>query len=233
MKSLRIIVAAAAILLSLSGAKGQNYEPKDTWPYLVSDFTVGEIRMANGGIVSSKEMNINVIDGKLHYLENNVIMVAEMLQVTGASFGGREFVNVLGRMMEVKSSDDKGLVLNDVQVDKDKMAKTDIGYGISSATASSQNVTSLLGDSSTALVNMDFTQAISRRASGTVLPLMEQLYLKIQSDILPASKKDVLSLSFVDQSAADAFFKASKTKWNSPEMLLKVADFIYDQKQNK
>ena len=233
MKSLRIIVAAAAILLSFSGAKGQNYEPKDTWPYLVSDFTVGEIHMANGGVVSSKEMNINVIDGKLHYLENNVIMVAEMLQVTGASFGGREFVNVLGRMMEVKSSDDKGLVLNDVQVDKDKMAKTDIGYGISSATASSQNVTSLLGDSSTALVNMDFSQAISRRASGTALPLMEQLYLKIQSDILPASKKDVLSLSFVDKSAADAFFKANKTKWKSPEMLLKVADFIYDQKQNK
>ena len=112
------------------------------------------------------------------------------------------------------------------------MAKTDIGYGISSATASSQNVTSLLGESATLLVNMDITQALSKRVAGKVFPTMETLYLKINSDILPATKKDVLYLSFVDKSAADAFFKANKIKWKNEESLLKVVDFIHDLKEN-
>ena len=233
MRCFRILAAVLAAVLGTFTVKAQNYEPKDTWPYLLPEFTSGEIYMSKGGTVTSRELNVNIIDGKLQYLENGVIMVADMLHVTGASIGGRKFENVLGRMQEIKSFGEKGSVLNDVQVDKDKMAKTDIGYGISSATASSQNVTSLLGESSTALVNMDISQAIDKRSAGSVLPVMEQLSLKIQSDILPATKKDVLSLPYVDKSAADAFFKAHKIKWKSPEMLQQVVDFIYDQKQNK
>lgn len=233
MKYLRFFaVAVVSCLLGLSVARAQNYEPMDTWPYLVQDFVRGDIRMTNGNVLKSKEVNFNIIDGKLHYIENDVIMSAEMVQVSSVVTESATYLNVWGRMMKVVASDEKGYVLRSVEVDKDKMAKTDIGYGISSATASSQNVTSLLGESATLLVNMDITQALSKRAAGKVFPTMETLYLKINSDILPATKKDVLYLSFVDKSAADAFFKANKIKWKNEESLLKVVDFIHDLKEN-
>lgn len=145
--------------------------------------------MTNGNVLKSMEVNFNIIDGKLHYIENGVIMSAEMVQVSSVVTESATYLNVWGRMMKVVASDEKGYVLRSVEVDKDKMAKTDIGYGISSATASSQNVTSLLGDSATLLVNMDISQALSKRAAGKVFPTMETLYLKINSDILPATKK--------------------------------------------
>ena len=124
MKYLRFFaVAVASCLLGLSVARAQNYEPMDTWPYLVQDFVKGDIRMTNGNVLKSKEVNFNIIDGKLHYIENGVIMSAEMVQVSSVVTESATYLNVWGRMMKVVASDEKGYVLRSVEADKDKMAK--------------------------------------------------------------------------------------------------------------
>lgn len=112
MKYLRFFaVAVISCLLGLSVARAQNYEPMDTWPYLVQDFVKGDIRMTNGNVLKSKEVNFNIIDGKLHYIENGVIMSAEMVQVSSVVTESATYLNVWGRMMKVVASDEKGYVL--------------------------------------------------------------------------------------------------------------------------
>lgn len=183
--------------------------------------------------MASKDVNISIADGKLHYLDNGVIMAADLTTVAEARVGDDRYVNVWGRMMKVVAAGEHGIVVRETVADLDKMAKTDIGYGISSATASSQSLSSLLGDGSADMVNTDVTSALAKRGEGEVIPLRENLYLKVGNDVVPATKKDVVDLPAVSKEDAQAFFKTRKVKWNDPSSLVWVVEFIYEQNNEK
>ena len=159
-------------------------------------------------------------------------MQADMGHVFTVMVGDKDvFVNAGGKMYQVLLENEDGSVLKRTSVDVEELNRVDIGYGVSSSTASRTN-TSLAGLGMETLdgvnmVNMTITSAEGRKNTGKVLPLKEKLYLNIGGRLVPATKRDVQQV--VDKDAAKAFFKANKIKWNKPESLMLLLPFLEEQ----
>jgi hypothetical protein len=110
------------------------------------------------------------------------------------------------------------------------MSKADIGYGVKSATASTQNITTLAGGSMDAMVDMALTTVMDQKASGSVIAMKENTYLRVGMNLTPASKRGLMDNPYVDKATAKAFLKSIKIDWKNPKSLLKVVDFIATEK---
>lgn len=225
-----LLVIAVVSLFTAFSASSQEYQPRDKWPYLNRDFVNGEVRTASGNLLMAAKMNICIADGKLHYLQNDVIMQADMSTVSTVKIDSSLYQNVYGRLMKVLAYNENGTALLDVKVDEDALQKSDIGYGISSATASSQRLRAIVDELSLDVVNMNISNILPQKEQGNPLPVKEVYYLKVGADVLPATRREVQNLSSVDAEKAKAFFKQNKIKWNDSADLLKVVDFIASQK---
>lgn len=231
MNRVKNIVACMLItILSSAGCFAQKYEPTRTWPYLYKDFQNGAIRMSGGGdLVQAAMVNIS-LDGNIHYVNDNdqKVMAADMLKVFTARIGSDVYLNVGGRMMKLIAENENGAVVCETTVNLDELSKSDIGYGISSSTASTQKLSSLAGDSSS-LVNLPLSTLMEGREGGERVPVLRKNYIRVGLTLIPASKKGVSESSYVDKNVAKAFFKANKIKWNDPSSLLSVVDFVAEQ----
>ncbi len=223
---------ALAVMLLLTGTRlclAQSYEPTRTWPYLYKDFQNGVIRMSGGELVQAAMVNISV-DGKVHYVDDKEqkVMAADMLKVFTARLGNEVYLNVGGKMMKLLAENESGAVVCETSVNFDELSKSDIGYGISSSTASTQKLSSLAGDSSS-LVNLPLNTLMEGRENGEKLPLARKNYIRVGLNVIPATKSEVTNSPLVDKAASKAFLKSNKVKWNDPTSLLSVADFLYGQ----
>ena len=230
MRDLRKFVAALLVLLAGGGVCfAQKVEPTSTWPYIYKDFRNGTVRVSGGELVSAAMMNIS-LDGKIHYVneKDQKVMSADMLDVLTARLGDDEYVNCGGRMMKVLAENGKGTVVCGYSLNTEEMSKTDIGYGISSSTASTQKLSSLSGDASS-LVNLPLSTLMEGRTGGERLPVLRSLFFRVGSSMVPATKKGVTEAWFVDKDTAKAFLKANKIKWNDEASLVKVLDFLSEQ----
>jgi len=217
-----IIALSAAIALS---AQNYDYQPRESWPYLLEEFTTGQVRTPGGMNLSEGVYNISVVNGKLHFVKAGKIMEADMLQVQLLKLGEELYVNRLGKMYKCLHEEKGGnYLLQYTTVNLDKLAKTDIGYGISSATASSQQLSSMLSTQT----NMDFSTAISLSKDGPVLPLTKTNYFLLGTKEVPCTKKAFMELPGIDKANAKAFLKTEKINWRDTESLVKVLRYIVD-----
>ena len=224
MKSKGIISAILLVCLSTE-AFSQKFEPRQTWPYILEEFTLGSIRTSAGVVIRDEAfLNVNIPDGHLHYIQNGKIMAADMTQVYTVLIGKDVYMNRGGRLCQVLYEGDGALPLKKTEVDLVKLSKSDIGYGVSSATASTQKLTGLGAEGM--LINMDFTTAIENAKTGDYLPLDETYSFLVRGREIPAKKADFLAIEGLDQDASKAFLKEQKIKWNKPLDLVKVLDFI-------
>jgi len=230
----RMLIFSLAILLTALSLSAQ--EPTTNWPFKFNDFQSGAIRTLDGSLITSYEnlFNINLASGGVNYVNEGTIMEADMRRVTSAQIANLVYINVGGKMHEVLFEQEKGLVVRLESIDVEKMNKTDIGYGVSSSTAST-NKTSLdllgFGDwEGIHLTGQTYTQARVKQGSGEPLPLRSDLYLVVDGIRIDATKTAVMNQPFVDKAEAKAFFKVNKIKWGKAETLPAVVGFIYDQK---
>ena len=229
MNAISKITAALALLLAGALAcQAQRYQPKDTWPYLYSDFQNGLVYTSAGVQIQEAMMNVTV-EGKLHYVKDEKILAVDMKNVYTVRIGNDVYVNAGGKLMKVLAENDNGAVVLETAVDYDQMSKADIGYGVKSATASTQNITTLTGYMS-AMVDMALSTVMDQKASGSVIATKEKTYLRVGVGLTPASKRALLESPYVDKSAAKAFLKSEKIDWKNPKSLLKVVDFITAEK---
>lgn len=224
MKAKGIITVLLALCLAC-GASAQKFEPRQTWPYLLEEFTLGSVRTSAGVVIRDEAfLNVSIPDGRLHYIQNGKIMAADMTQVYTVLIGKDVFMNRGGRLEQVLYEGDGALLLKKTEVDMVKLSKSDIGYGVSSATASTQKLTGLGAEGM--LINMDFSTAIENAKTGEYLPLDESYSFLVKGKEIPAKKADFLALEGLDPAGAKAFLKEQKIKWNKPLDLVKVLDYI-------
>ena len=219
-----LILAAAA---QIAAAKDYDYRPREGWPYLLEEFTAGSVRTGGGTVIQEGFYNICVVDGSLHYISEGTILKADMLQVQMVMIGEELFVNRMSWLYQVVHEEEGGLLLKKVSVDMDELGKSDIGYGISSATASTNKLTAL-GMIGQGTVNMDLTTAISQAKSGPQLPLLEQYYFLTGFRQTEATKSDFMKIPGLDKDGAKAFLKGNKIKWSRTEDLVKVLKYLTD-----
>lgn len=210
----------------LAAAQNYDYKPRETWPYLLEEFTSGGVHTSGGANLNDGWYNVSVVDGKLHYIQNGRIMEADMRQVQYARIGNSMFVNRLGCMKQVVAEEGNCALLRTALVDMDRLNKSDIGYGVSSATASTQNVNNL--GMAGATVSMELEAAIAGSKSGIILPLRVRYEFMLGARQIDADKATVLALPGIDKAAAKNYFKQEKINWSKPESLAKVLKYLAD-----
>ena len=204
----------------------QKYEPRDTWPFVYENFTDGSLYSSTGDVLLSARMNVSVLNQKLYYLKGETIMEADMVRLYAAKIGPAEdlYVNVGAKMYRVLAESDGGAALQADILDVERYNKASIGYGVTSYTASTQNVSGLAMESS---AGVNINTAMASREGGETLPLLEKKYILYgQGRIVPALKREVMDIPDLDKQAAKEFFKENKIKWNQAASLTQVADFL-------
>ena len=172
-------------------------------------------------------VNINVINGTLHFIDGDFIKEVKPGEVFSVQIGDDYYVNAGGRMMKILAKDDNGYVAESSEVDMVKLNSTGAAYGSSSATVGTMALSSLEGIGGSR-ANMNHMEIKSNRDSGQALPLIDRKYIVADSKVIYATRKDVSER--VDASEFKEFLKSNKVKWNDPQSLLSVVDFVARQK---
>ena len=202
----------------------QSYEPTTTWPYLNEEFEEGELVMINSASISGR-YNIHLSKGKLHYIDGELVKEAQVAEVFSVRIGQNIYANVQGSMKKVLAKSDKGLVVEDVTIDVVSLNSTGGAYGSSSNTLATQALSSIetmeAGSS-----NMNHMNMKTKKEDGKLLPLNKKIYLYYNSKLVYAQKKDVMLLEGIDKDELKMFIKKNKVKFNKPETLLLLIDFL-------
>ncbi|MBR4809459.1 MAG: hypothetical protein IK031_04185 [Bacteroidales bacterium] len=223
----RILILACLLIQAFClGAQNYDFKPRETWPYLLEEFTSGAVHTSGGVNLNEGWYNVSVVDGKLHYIKDGRIMEADMRQIQYVRIGEAMYVNRQGALEQVVSEEGNCALLRSALVNMDRLAKSDIGYGVSSAVASTQNLNNL--GLAEATVSMELEAAIAGAKVGSVLPLRVCYSFLLGAKQVEATKAAVLALPDIDKEAAKAFFKQEKINWNKPESLAKVLKYLAD-----
>lgn len=228
MRLLQKLLLIGILLFPGISAGAQRFEPKDTWPFVYENFTDGALYSSTGEKLLSAKMNVSILNQKLYYLRGETIMEADMVRLYAAKInsGPAEdlYVNVGAKMYRVLAESDGGAALQADILDVERYNKASIGYGVTSYTASTQNVSGLAMESS---AGVNINTAMASKEGGEPLPVLEKKYILYgQGRIVPALKREVMDIPDLDKQAAKVFFKENKIKWNQAASLTQVADFL-------
>lgn len=226
MRILQKLLLIGILLFSGISAGAQRFEPKDTWPFVYENFTDGALYSSTGEKLLSAKMNVSILNQKLYYLRGETIMEADMVRLYAAKIGPAEdlYVNVGAKMYRVLAESDGGAALQADILDVERYNKASIGYGVTSYTASTQNVSGLAMESS---AGVNINTAMASKEGGEPLPVLEKKYILYgRGRIVPALKREVMDIPDLDKQAAKVFFKENKIKWNQAASLTQVADFL-------
>lgn len=223
----KFLFSSALFILSAVFCFADNdfYKPTDKWPYVFDSFRKGVIHFEAPYPDLEAEINICVVDGHLHYLENGVILESTAKGVTGAEVDGKVYRCFRGRMLEVVVADEKGFVGKVPLYDTSGQGGVDIGFGITTsnyaAADSDIRAVSALGQS---FIHAKVAEMAQKKDEGIPMPLKDVVYIVAGNKGIEAFRQDFVDL--VGKEAASAFLKANKVKWNNPLTLLPVADYL-------
>lgn len=200
------------------------FKPKDTWPFLYEDFMEGVVCSDSGDDILTGKINVSVLNQKLYYIKGENIMEADMVKVFSVKAGEDIFVNVAGKLYKVLAESKGGAAVQARYLDVEQMNKANIGYGVTSSVASTQNVAGLALDSN---AGTNINKALESKEGGAEISIAEKTYILFcRNRIVPALKREVMDVPGLDKEKAKAFFKEHKIKWSHPESLTEVADFL-------
>ena len=219
----RILILAA--LLAMVPAAAQN--PSTTWPYLYDNFVPGVIYTNNNG-KSEVLLNVHVRHDHLHFIDKDMIKQADLSQVLVVTVGDDKYIPAAGELRKVVAENDKGAVAVSIIGDFAALQETGGGYGASSETASTRKLSSVEVDGQ---VNQNHMLILQEKENGAELNLITSYYLIQGNNCIKASRKDVeAALSDAALANWKPWLKANKIKWKDPESLLKVVEFLSDNK---
>lgn len=198
--------------------------PTTRWPYLFTEFRPGYVEITEGA-TRSYPLNIHLGHGQLHYLdEDGVIHEATIGEVIGAKVGSDSFLQASGEMMRVVAQSEHGCVVEEVLGDFSALNETGGAYGMSSRTSATRRLSSLETEGQ---VNQNHMILMQSRSDGQALELLKTYYLVYPGHVVKAKRSDVERSIATDRDAEwKAWMKANKIKWNSPESLITLLDFL-------
>lgn len=226
MKPLKSLIAAALFALSATLCAAQGFEPTTTWPYIYEDFTAGKLVMNTGKVVEGK-YNICIDDGRVHFIDGNLVKQASVVEVTSVQIGNDVYINAAGKMMRVLQKSDKGVVAEDISIDYARLNETGGAYGSSSNTVATTALSSLEGIGGTR-TNMNHMELKNSKDNGKTLTLDKKYYLVFGGRCVHAAKRDVQDMPGIDKGKLKTFFKTNKIKWKDPVSLITLVDYLAD-----
>lgn len=229
MKTFRTISLLISLFLCMMPLAGQSkkYEPLTTWPYLYEEFRPGRLTTWQGAAVAYDSLNVNLVSGRAHYIQNGTIMETDPNTVALLVIGEDSFVRAEGRMVKVLRNTEHAAVVLSMTVDAEAMNRTSIGYG-TSAIASTQNVSlnAITG-------GMDYSShrsldaMVRDRYNGEKLAVREVKGILFQGMFIPASRADILKIPGIDKDAVKKYIKNEKIRFSDIGDLARLTEFLY------
>lgn len=216
------LLTAAALWVSVSiAALAQN--PTTTFPYLYDNFIEGSVVMDTGAR-ETRQMNIHLRKGALHYIDKSVVREAFLKDVVAVEIGADIFIPSSGVMYKVVAKNENGCVAEQNLGDFQAAIASEGAYGTSSTTAATMKLTSVQADSQ---VNQNYMNILNEKDLGMSLPVVTTKWIITPKYTVKATKKEVTALVPGErlQEWKD-FQKSSKIKWKDNVSLLKVVDFL-------
>ena len=224
MNRLLPFVLSVSLFAHALGAAG--YEPTTSWPYIYEQFMPGHIKTHQGGDISYDKLNVNLVSGRVHYVEDGVIMQADPNSTVMLEIGDELYRNVGGRMTRVLKETDRAMVLLSVTIDTDAMSSADIGYGKSSVASTSNLSLTAISSGMDYSVNRSLDDLTAERSHGEPLVLREVRGVYYKGAFVPATRSDVLKIPGIDKDAVKRFLKENKIKFNNIDDLAVLADYL-------
>lgn len=228
MKTIRkiVLISALACIVLSSAAQGR-YNPLTTWPYMYEEFRSGKIITWKGDTAEYDSLNVNLISGRVHYVQDGTIMESDLNTVARLCIGEDIYVLAGGRMMQVLRGTEHGAVVLSVTVDTETMNRSSIGYG-TSAIASTRNVSvSAISGEMEYSFNRNLDTARRDRYSGDRLALKQVKGILYKGTFVPATRTDFLKIPGIDKEAVKRFIKTEKIRLSDIDDLARLAEFLY------
>ncbi len=216
-------VIISAVLLLFAWAMSAQ-EPTTTWPYLYPEFREGTAYLKDR-TQSVQQYNIHIRHDRLHFIDKQgIIRETVPGDIVMVEIGGDAYYNVDGEMMKVVAKTEKGFVAAEILGDFAALLETGGAYGTSSTTSATQKLSSIDTNNQ---INQSYMLIQQNKSNGAMVDLVTKLFLVGPSFRIPATKKEVESLIPEDRKADwKAWQKANKVKWNKPESLAGVVEFL-------
>ena len=217
----KVIVWVIALFVSVS-AFAQEYST--AWPYLYNEFTPGEVLTLKGSKLEYP-MNIHILHGRLHFIEEGMIKEAASKDIVKVTIGEDEFLSVDQDVMKIVARGEKGLVVAHLLGDFEKLNEAGGAYGSSTTSSATRRLSSIEVQGK---VNQNHMELREGRHNGELVDLTTTYYIIIPGmNKILATKKGVEEAIGPDRKADfKAWLKANKIKWNKPESVVNVIDFI-------
>lgn len=209
------------MLLALLSLRAQDYST--AWPYLYSTFTDGTVILKNG-TKSQHSLNVHILHGALHYIENGVVKEALLSDVLTAQIGEDRYMNVDGQMMKMVASSDAGFIAKLSLGDFERLLAGSGAYGTTAASDATRKLTSL---EIAGRPNQNHMEMWERRHGGERVNLVDKYYIVTPDHTYEANRHAFESaLNDTQKNDFKQWSKNHKIKWNNPESLLSLVDFL-------
>ena len=215
------IFASAVLALVALAALAQEYST--TWPYLYQEFTNGTVYM-KGGTKATYDLNVHIMHSRLHFIDNGVIKEANLAEVLLVKIGDDQYMNVDGQIMKVVKSEERGFVAALQLGDFDKLRESGGAYGTSTTNSATQKLSSI---EVSGKVNQNHMELREGRHNGESVDLVTTYYLVTPDKTYKASRKGIDDeLDAAGKAAFKNWLKSNKVKWNNPDSIITVLDFL-------
>ena len=217
----RIILWALG-LFTLTAVYAQEYST--AWPYLYNEFTPGEILTVKGAKLQYP-INIHILHGRLHFIEDGLIKEAATKDVVLVKVAGDEFLGVDQDIMKIVARTEKGFVVAHLLGDFESLNEAGGAYGSSTTSSATRKLSSIEVQGK---VNQNHMELREGRHDGESVNLTTTYYIVIPGmQKIQATKKEVeKALGPEKKDEFKAWLKSNKVKWNNPESIAKVVDYI-------
>lgn len=219
----RLILSFLLTVLSGLALSAQPY--LTTWPYLYNEFQDGVIYFTGGQKVFHK-LNVHLVKGRLHYIDNGVVKEAMDGDIFYVEIGHKpdKFMVVNGDMMRVEAESPDGFVACRITGDFEALMVGTGAYGMTANTEAVQQYTSLNVSRG---VNTTHMLLHEEKDSGQEFDLVEEYFVVTPDGVWRAVRSDIeRSLPKEERAAFKAFVKANKIKWKDPQSLIKLTGYL-------
>lgn len=217
----RIVFVAVMLLLSAVGLLAQS--PTTTYPYLYDTFTSGTVVM-DDGTKEARQMNVHLREGRLHYIDNGIIKEAFLTDVAAVEIGEDVYLPVYASVMKVVAKNERGCVVMAQLGDFEGAISGSGAYGVSASASATMKLTSVQTDSQ---VNQNYMNILNEKGEGMDLAVNTAYYIVTPQYKVRALRKEIeQSLPAERAAQLKAYIKEKKVKWNSPQGLLPLVDFL-------
>ena len=224
----KLFFLCLSFLIAVS-AYAQEESPTVNWPYLFPDFVEGKLIRLNKDPLTAR-FNIHLSLSQLHYVDKGKIKEVDTWGVTGLVIGEDVFRFVQGQMLKVLAETEGGYVVEEKRANYSSVVKNDGAYGTSSLSSTTTKTYLYNGNAINQydgyLLTDVYKDLHAMKDDSETLPVRTNQYLVIGQEMIPANKKGVSSLEYVDKKEFNAFLKSNKIKWTDVDDLVKVLNFI-------